>query len=589
MKHNIRNIKWIINEWRSHKLMLSLLLFLTLVSASVTVTFPLIIKKLLDTLQYMVERPEIYSDIGPELWAIIWLFIIVGLVKLTVSTYPGFRSLMNTTFEYVLRIRYFSEILKKDFNFFNIFRTGDLVTRLTSDITDFPKIAWFMCSGIFRSLESFTKIMFCIAAMFYLNWQLTMLTLIPLPIMMIIFYITSNKLHNSFKKNQEAISEINNQLEMSFSGIKIIKAFVCENKYKRFFTDTLSKRFKTEIRLVTLNTRIRMIYEYIDYFAQIAVIVFGGIMVVTNDITIGTFFAFYTFLSMIIYPILDLPQLFVSGKQAFVNIDRLEEIKNYPIAKPVIPAKNKLSKIETISFEDVSFSYSKDEINILNNVSFNTKKGERAIIIGPIGAGKSTILGLLTGLLTPQKGVIKINGIPLDEIDLVDFREKIGYVPQEPFLFTGSIKDNIIFGKDSVSDDLYRSVLDIVQMKREIQLFKEQDSTRVGQRGVTLSGGQKQRLAIARALLRQPQILFFDDITASLDADNEENLWNDISKQFGEITCFIVSHRLSTIRYVDNVIFLDSGYLIAKGQHDLIIKQYPEYRNFVTGSRQISS
>ncbi len=581
-----KNIKWIIKEWSNHKPMLLLLLFLTLLSAIVTVIYPIVVKRLLDTLQTMMEEPGTYSGIPSELQSIIWLFVIVGLVKMLAAAYPGFRAIYNAKFEYLIRNRYFSYILDKDFGFFNHFRTGDLVTRLTSDITDFPKIAWFMCSGIFRSIESFAKISFCVAAMFYLNSHLTMLTLLPLPIMMAIFYVTSNKLHSSFKENQEAVSLINNQLEMSFSGIKIIKSFACEDKYKKFFTESLGHRFKTEMRLVTLETRIRMIYEYIDYFGQIAVIVFGGIMVVRNEITVGTFFAFYTYLSMIIYPMLDLPQLFVSGKQAFVNIERLEEIKDFAVKKPSAKMKHQIERIKTIAFDDVSFKYSNKEVNIVSNISFKAHQGNKVMIIGPVGAGKSTILGLLTGLLPPNSGMIRINDIPLDQIDLTDFRDKIGYVPQEPFLFTGSIRDNILFGKDSASEDLYRSILDIVQMKREISLFKDKDATKVGQRGITLSGGQKQRLAIARALMRQPQILIFDDITASLDADNEEKLWEDISKQFGDITCFIVSHRLSTIRYVDNVIFLDSGCLIAQGQHDLILERVPEYREFVAGSRQ---
>ncbi len=576
-----KNVKWIINEWKQHPFFIMLLLFLTLLSAAVTVIYPYIVKRLLDLLQKTLADPVEMTGIAPEMQQIIWIFLIIGLVRLLAASYPGFRALMNLTFEYTLRNKYFAYILRKDFKFFNRFRTGDLVTRLTSDITDFPKIAWFMCSGIFRAVESFSKIAFCVAAMFLLNRQLTLLTLAPLPIMMVIFYFTSNKLHSSFKDNQEAVSEINNQLEMSFSGIKIIKAFVCEGKYKRFFDKALKKRYQTEMRLVTLNTRVRMIYEYIDYFGQIAVIVFGGIMVVQHQITIGTFFAFYTYLAMIIYPILDVPQLFVSGKQAFVNIERLEEIRRFPEPRNNAVKKEIIETVKSISFEDVCFSYGEKELNILNHVSFDIKRGERVIIIGPVGAGKSSILGLLTGLLKPQNGVIRINGIALDEIDLISFRHKIGYVPQEPILFSGSIKENVLFGRESVSEEFYRSVLDIVQMDKEISRFRELDETRVGQRGLSLSGGQKQRLAIARALIREPEILIFDDITASLDADNEENLWNDISARFGDITCFIVSHRLSTLRYVDNVIFLDSGYLIAKGEHQDIMQQYPEYHSFI--------
>lgn len=623
------NVKWVIVEWSKHKIFVVLLLFLTLLSAAVTVAFPLIIKTLLDAIQDMSIRFSEYEQVKPELMRIIMLFLIIGIVRLIASTYPGFRALMNATFENSIRNRYFNYIVEKGYNFFNKFRTGDLVTRLTSDISDWPKISWFMCSGLFRAIEAFAKISFCITAMLFLNWKLSLLTLAPLPIMMLVFYLVSNKLHHSSKENQEAISEINNQLEMSFSGIKIIKAFVCEDKYKKFFSKALTHRFNTEMSLVTINTKVRLIYEYIDFFGQIAVILFGGILVVRNEITVGTFFAFYTYLAMIIYPILDLPQLFVSGKQAFVNIDRLEEIREFPLIDEEQENPILIDKIEEIDFNEVSFSYSESsdnksvisideddnspqtvgllplsllkirkkesshspklsqtkngskELTQLNKINFTVSKGERVIIIGPVGSGKSTILGLLTGLLKAQSGSININGIPIAKINLNDLREKIAFVPQEPILFSGTIRENIVFGTKGVTEALYQRVLSIVQMKEEVERFIKKDETMIGQRGVTLSGGQKQRLAIARALIREPELLIFDDITASLDADNEERLWKDISQYLGGITCFIVSHRLSTLRYVDNVIFLDDGELIAKGKHEEILESNSLYRSFI--------
>lgn len=575
------NIKWIWNLWSNNKKFLLLLFFMTVLSTAVAVAHPYVFKILLDSLKDILKNPDEFPTPQKEINRVIWILLVIGLTKFVAAFYPGLRAFMNYRFEYTLRKRYFDRILEKDYKFFNKYRTGDLVTRLTSDLSDFPKIGWFLCSGIFRAFDSFNKILFCLIVMFTLNVKLTLLTIAPLPIMIVIFYITSEKLYKTFKKNQEAISDINNQLEMSLSGVRIIKSFACEDKYERFFNIALDKRFDTEMGVVKLNTLLHLIYQYIDQFAQIGVIGFGGYMVVKGEITIGTFYAFYNYLSMMIYPILDLPQLFVSGKQAFVNIDRLEAIKDFPTTVDKTRGKIELHAIEKIEFKNVCFRYDGRKSPVLKDINYTTHKGERTLILGSVGTGKTTILGLLTGILKPDCGDILINDIPLEEIDMVDFREKIGFVPQEPSLFSGTIKDNIAFGAENHKDELYRRIINAVQMEHEIKQFSHKDETKIGQKGLSLSGGQKQRLAIARALIRQPEILILDDITASLDADNEEKLWQQISDMFKDITCFIVSHRLSTIRYVDNVIFLDSGIIVGKGKHQDLLTHSPEYRDFI--------
>lgn len=575
------HIKWVINRWKNHKKMVFILLFLTILSVSVSVAYPLVFKYLLDTLKNIIVHPDNFPTPMKEVNRILWIIFAIGIASLISYLYPGMRGYMNLLFEYILRKEYFSFITEKDYKFFSKFRTGDLVTRLTDDISDFPKISWFLCSGIFRAFNSSIKIVFCLLAMFYLNWKLTLLSIIPLPIMVLVFYITSEKLYSTFKKNQESISEINNQLELSFSGVRIIKSFVCENKYNRFFSIALNKRFHTEMKVVKLNTIMNLIYEYVDQFAQIGVILFGGYMAVKGEITIGTFYAFYSYLSMLIYPILDIPQLFVSGKQAFVNIDRLEEIKNFPTINKKNRGKIKIDKIENIQFKNITFYYETRRESVLSNINFNSSRGEKTLILGPIGSGKTTILGLLTGILPVEKGEILINNIPLKSIDIIKFRDKIGYVPQEPLLFSGSIKDNIMFGNKELSDKQIDDIIDIVQMRDEINKFKDGNMTLVGQKGMSLSGGQKQRIAIARALAKKPEILILDDITASLDAENEEKLWGDIDMVFKNITCFIVSHRLSTIKYVNNIIFLDSGSLVGHGKHEELMIKYPEYKNFI--------
>ena len=580
MSDKISHIKWILNEWKSHKLYIILLLFLTLLSTSVAVAYPFLFRQLVDTLEKSLSLPEVDNPMAP-IHKIVLIMLIVGFVRIISAFYPGFRAFMNLLFEYVLRQRYFRSILEKDYRFFLKFRTGDLVTRLTNDIQDFPKIGWFLCSGIFRAFDSFIKILFCLVVMFFLSWKLTLLALLPIPFMIAVFYIVSDRLQKSFEKNQEAISDINNQLEMTFSGIKIIKSFVCEEKYKRFFSKALDNRFVTELRLVKINTILHLVYEYIDYFSMISIILFGGYMVVKGEISIGTFYAFYTYLSMLIYPILDLPQLFVSGKQAFVCIDRLEEISNFPVASYNTKCKTRITNIESIRFENVSFSYEDRSVKILDNISFSVGKGEKILILGSSGSGKSTILGLLCGQLIPQEGDIFINNIPVKNIEEYSLRELVGYVPQEPSLFTGTIKENILFGKDFDSKESYETVISAVQMKDEILQFVEGDNTKLGQKGLSLSGGQKQRLAIARALFKKPQVLVLDDITASLDAKKEELLWEQISELFKDLTAFIVSHRLSSLRYADEVILIESGKICAYGKHEKLLKENSQYIEFI--------
>ena len=580
MMNNINHIKWIKNEWKSHKAYVFILLFLTLLSTAVAVAYPFLFRQLIDSLEKSLSTPGQINPMSP-VHKIVLIMLIVGFVRVISSFYPGFRAYMNLLFEYVLRHRYFKYIIEKDYRFFLKFRTGDLVTRLTNDIQDFPKIGWFLCSGIFRAFDSFIKILFCLVVMFLLSWKLTLLAMLPIPFMIAVFYIVSNKLHKSFEKNQEAISEINNQLEMTFSGIKIIKAFVCEEKYKRFFSKALDNRFITELKLVKINTVLHLVYEYIDYFSMISIILFGGYMVVKGEITIGTFYAFYTYLSMLIYPILDLPQLFVSGRQAFVCIDRLEEIKNFPVISYKSEVKKYIKNINNIRFENVSFTYDDRNVKILDDISFKITKGQKVLILGSSGSGKSTILGLLSGLLIPQNGQIYINDIPISEIQTDNLREFIGYVPQEPSLFSGTIQENILFGKEMNDIDEYETIINTVQMKDEIIQFLDKDQTLLGQKGLSISGGQKQRLAIARALFKKPQVLILDDITASLDAKKEELLWEQISKLFQDLTAFIVSHRLSSLRYADEVILLDSGKISAYGKHEQLIKEHPQYKEFI--------
>nr|MDK2851560.1 ATP-binding cassette, subfamily multidrug efflux pump [Candidatus Cloacimonadota bacterium] len=576
-----KHIKWLLTQYKSQKYFVLIMVIFTLASSAVQIAYPYAFKRMIDLLNDVWANPELYPTPMVEVNRIIMLFLAIGAAQFLTGFYPCFRAWVNLRFEHSLRIFYFDHITRKDYRFFQKFRTGDIVTRLTDDLSEFPKISWFMGSGIFRAFNSFSLIMFSLIVMFSINAKLTLLSIMPLPLMMVVFYFTSEKLYTNFERNQRAISNINNQLEMSFSGIRIVKSFVSEAKYNRFFDEALDRRFKTEMSVVKLNAILSLIYQYIDYFAQIGVIMFGGYMAVKGEITVGTFFLFYTYLSMMIYPLLDLPQLFVSGKQAFVNIDRLDEMKDHPSFNPETQVGHEVQRFEGLSFEKVNLSYPEKGIHVLRDIDFDLLPNEKMLILGSTGCGKTSVVNLILGIVKPDSGKITFSGIDLEKINIKSLRDIVAYVPQEPSLFSGTIKENIMLANTDASEEEYQKAIRVAQLTDEIELFPQKDETHVGQRGLSLSGGQKQRITIARALIKRPQLLILDDITASLDAENEEKLWLDIEKEYPNTGAIVISHRLSTLRYVDTVLYIDDYGHAHKGTHDELVMTNRDYHDFL--------
>jgi ATP-binding cassette subfamily B protein len=589
----VSHIAWIWRIWRERGGLIVLLSILTLMSSAVAVSYPYLTKILFDTLQRLLAGAGTAGAAAAgmvEIRRLALLVIGVGSVGFVSSFFPGVRSAVNTICDYMIRKRYFGAVMEKDYRFFASFRSGDIVTRLTDDIYDFPKLSWFLCSGIFRAVESISKVAFCLAAMLLLDWKLTLLSLIPLPLLIAVFVVTQDRIYDTFRRNQEAISDINSQLEMSFSGVRIIKAYACEAKYERFFSDALGRRFGTEMAVAKLETVLQMIYMYIDKVMLIGVVFIGGYMAAKARISVGTFLAFYSYLGMLVYPILDIPQLFVSGKRAFVNIDRLEEMREFPSrnGSPTSqsgdgPGAATVSDIGRLEAVELSFAYEGRQENALSGVSFSLSRGAELAVIGPVGSGKTTLVKLLCGLLDPREGEILVDGRAGEKGSSLS--ALLAYVPQEALLFSGTIRQNVAFGAPgdgkTIDDATFARAISTAQLAEEIASFPAGESTLLGQRGVSVSGGQRQRIAIARAVARSPRLLLLDDITASLDASNEERLMRALDAWSRDLTCVIVSHRLSTIQYADKVLFLEGGRTAAFGRHEELMGSSLTYAAFI--------
>ncbi len=579
------HLSWILKIWRERIWLIALLLVLTLLSSAVAVLYPYIAKLILDSLQSTLAKGTGGSQAMGEIARLTLILLAVGAGGFVSDLFPGIRAATNTIFDYLLRKRYFEAVLSKDYRFFSAFRSGDILTRLTEDVSDNGRLAWFLCSGIFRAVEAFSKIAFCLGAMFLLNPSLTLLSLIPVPLMIGVFWYAQNRIYDSYRRNQEAISDVNNQLEMSFAGARIIKAYACEEKYGRFFDAALARRYATEMGVAKLDSVMRLIYQYIEYFAQIGIIFAGGYMAVKGSIGIGTFYAFYNYLGMLIYPMLDIPQLLISGKRSFANIDRLEEIGDYPSERSegsVLPARAQAGSVE---LKNLCFSYPGKEGRTLDSISFSVGRGEKIAVIGPVGCGKSTLMKILCGVLYRDSGELRLGAVGMPRAIPEEAAADMGYVPQEPLLFSGTVRENMAFGSPgaglSIAEEKLWAVLGIAQIDAEVRLMPAGADSVLGQRGSNVSGGQKQRLAIARALAREPKILLLDDITASLDAGNEERLMAALSAWSRDLTCFIVSHRLSTLQHVDRIMFMDSGRIVGFGRHEELMSSTPAYAAFI--------
>ena len=579
---NRQRLAWLAAYWRPHRRFLLFLLFFTLVSSAVAIAYPLVLGRVVDDVLRSLR------ETGGGAIPLERPLLILGLIaagRFVAGFYPAFRAWMNLNLEKAVRERVFGSILEKDFTFFGRFRTGDLVTRLTDDITDYPRIAWFGCSGIFRFVDSFSKFVFCVAAMFLLDARLALLSMIPVPIMLYVFYLARKELGQTYERQQEAVSGTNNLVESAFSGIRVVKAFNAEAGQRRRLSAILAERVGIQLKLAKLVVLVHEMDNIASRIGQAIVLAAGGLAVLRGELTVGTLVAFYFYLDLLIYPMMDLPNLFVTGRQAFVSIDREEEILRHPVVVRRNRSGSRPGRIEEIAFDGVGFRYRPELPPAIGGVSFRVPRGGRIALVGPVASGKSTLLRILAGNLPAQEGSYRINGHPFESWSYADLRGRIGYVPQESHLFSETISENVSFGRPS--DPAWtRHCLEVAQMGPDLASMGEGIETPLGQRGTLVSGGQKQRIAIARALAGRPEVLLLDDCTASLDARNEDRFWSGLADSFPEATVFVVSHRLATIRRADSILVFDRGRLIDSGTHAELAERCAVYQTFLFSERK---
>lgn len=567
-------LRWMSSHWAVYRAEVPLLLGLTLANAGVLVAYPYLLKQIIDGIEDSLSPAFIWRQVG-------WLFVLGVLHFFIYAVMQYRRALLNLKFEFGARLRAFESVLRMGPEFFSRFRTGDVVTRLNDDVTE--KISWFLCSGIFRVIEAATLIVFGVAMMLLINPQLTLYTATPLPFLVGLFVLTGHQLHRRYDAVQKSISELNDSLESCFSGIRVIKAFGVEDHQQRLVEHTIEQQRRAEIQAVRWQTIIDSLYGNIWQLAIVAVLLAGGTMAIAGEITLGDLIAFDTYVLLLVWPMFDIGQFFVRGKLCAVGIDRVAEVENDPpevvipetpppVARHIsapLPVEKTPAPAATeplvVKFDRVTYQYPASPKPAVNDVTFHAKPGTLTALVGEVGAGKSTLLQLIPRLMDPTGGSIRVADRDARHWPADELRSRLGFVPQEPHLLSGTMEDNIRFGRLWVNEDAVQNAIEIAQLQNEVAEWPTGLQTVVGSRGVRLSGGQKQRVSLARALAGRPSILLLDDCTASLDAETETALWNRLTKALPECTTLLVTHRPATLERADQILVLDNGQIVESG------------------------
>ncbi len=561
-------LKWIFNYWKPVRKYLVFLILFTLISSAVALGFPLVFRYVLDNVQDILGT----ADSG-KFNNLVLVLAALALARFIAGLYPCARGIINSAIGVLVRDDVFRSIMRKDWRFFNKFRPGDLTTRLTDDITDYPRIAWFSCSAFFRALESSSRLLFCMAVMLFMSWKLTLLALVPLPLMLFIFYTVEHKFGKRVAASRKATSHTGDLLDSTFDGIAIVKAYRAEKPLTERLHRLLNQRFDIDYSLIKLEMIIHGLYSLIGQAGKVTVMLAGGIMVVRGRIGLGDFYAFYVYLDMLLAPMMDIPNLFVASRQAFVSIDRERELMDFP--EPGKPENaESVHRVNTITASEASFVY--DDRGGVENLTFSLKAPEKIAVVGEVGSGKTTLLKMIAGLLPAQKGSLEINGIPSERADI---RKTVGYVPQDSVLLGESVDANVRFGREQITDADITRALGIAGIGRD-----ELDKDRIlGQRGAGASGGQRQRIAIARALAGKPSLLLLDDCTAALDAEKEEAFWKNLAEENNALLVLVVTHREATVKQSDRVLFINRGTLEDTGTHEELLSRNPDYARVIRG------
>ena len=528
-----------------------------LLTQALGASLPLILKKGIDSLSA--------GAIGRTLLFFATLLVLVALTKAFFQFWMRWILIgISRDVEYDLRNDLFAHLLRLSPRYYTENRTGDLMSKLTNDLN---AVRNMLGPGIMYSAYTVATGVSTVSVMLYLDWWLTVLALVPLPLISVAVTYFGRKIHDRFEAIQALYSDLTERVRENLAGVRVVRAF-CQERPEQATFDRMNRRFVTMNRqLIWISSSLWPAISLLFSLALLLVLVVGGRHVLTGRISVGTFAAFNVYLVQLIWPIIALGWVVNIYQRGLASLGRLNMIF---AARPEIddrdvPAQPLTSLRGEIEFRDLTFSY--NGTPILKNINLQIPAGKTVAIVGATGSGKSTLVNLIPRLYDAPPGSLLIDGIPIRQVPLKTLRENIGFVPQETFLFSDTVRENIRFGTPTASDQEVEEAAEISNVLPEIKAFPKGFDNLVGERGLTLSGGQKQRAAISRAVIRNPRILILDDSLSSVDTYTEEKILRRLTSVMAGRTTLLISHRISTIQHADEIVVLHDGAIVERGTH----------------------
>jgi len=537
----------------------------------------LILPKILGDVTNLLETKSLTQALLAE-YALILVLIAVGVAIFRFLFRYALMS-VSRSIELSLRNRFYAHLQKLSTSYFNKHKTGDLMAHATNDMGN---VTMASGQGIIFLIDSFLIPIVALVMMLKTGGlKLTAFCFSPLLLLGISVVFFMKVMQSRVQKQQEAFSNLTEAVRENFSGIRVIKAFAQEDKEVSRFERINAINREANLKFLRLMS---MMFPTVMSIAALSFVIalwFGGILVIEGSLTLGDFVAFNSYLGMLIWPITAIGWVANMFQRGFVSLERINTILD---EKPEISDNKPVDKdfIEgSIEFKGLTFTYPGSDKPVLNDISVSVEAGRTLAIVGRTGSGKTTLVNLISRLLSTSEGKLFIDGIDIDKIPLSVLRGSIGTVPQDTFLFSSSITENIDFFRNC-SFEAIENAAKTARIYDSINEFPKKFDTVVGERGVTLSGGQKQRVAIARAILGTPSILILDDCLSAVDANTEEEILKDLKKIMKERTSIIVSHRISAVKDADEIIVLDDGNIVERGTHTVLLDQKGFYYGLYT-------
>jgi ATP-binding cassette, subfamily B, multidrug efflux pump len=563
----LRKLSWFFKEnWKRYTVAITLLIFIGFVD----VIPPKLVGMVIDDIHMGVISKE-------KIMQYFLAFTVLTVVSYGV-TYIWMYQLFGGAFliERKLRSQFMRHLFKMTPTFFEKNRTGDLMARATNDLKAISTTAGF---GILTLVDS-TAFMLTIIAMMTISisWELTLAAVLPLPIMAVLINYYGNTIHKKFMSAQDAFGELNDRVLESVSGVRVIRAYVQEREDQKRFHDMTEDVFKKNVDVAKIDSLFNPTIKVLVGLSYIIGLGFGAYLVFHNRLTLGELVSFNVYLGMLVWPMFAIGELINIMQRGNASLDRVQETLSYQpdVSDPLNPKANQHP--DQITFEDVSFRYPSSSMDNLKKINVDLKRGQTLGIAGKTGSGKTTFIKQLLREYPLGIGALTISDVELSEHTLETTRGWIGYVPQDHVLFSKTVKENILFGRMEATENDLAKAIELADFQKDIEMLPEGLETLVGEKGVALSGGQKQRISIARALIKNPEILILDDSLSAVDAKTEKKIIENIRSERSGKTTIISTHRMSAVQHADQIIVLDEGVIVEEGTHEQLMERSGWYR-----------